>query len=90
MQNFQISELTPWLCLLGRTAARMTQDELAEAARVSTKTIAQYEAGKTNPQRRTKEDIVAALEARGVLFIPSGDGLGPGVRLRAAESAEAP
>ncbi|WP_188262201.1 helix-turn-helix transcriptional regulator [Azospirillum tabaci] len=83
MKNDIKSELTPLLCRLGRTAAELTQDQLAAEIRVSTKTIAQFEAGNTNPQRRTREDIAAALAQR-VVFIPEGPDGGPGVRLRKA------
>ncbi|CAO3445665.1 hypothetical protein [Azospirillum argentinense] len=81
MKNDIKTELTPLLCRLGRTAAELTQDQLAAEIRVSTKTIAQFEAGNTNPQRRTREDIAAAL-ARRVDFIPEGPDGGAGVRLR--------
>jgi len=91
MNNYPKGEITPFLCRLGREAAGWSQQQLAEAVRVTKKTIASFETGRTNPQRRTLEDIQTALEAQGVEFIPAGayqgEG-GPGVRLRAAPSAE--
>lgn len=48
---------------------------------MATKTLADFERGKRAPYDRTLDDIVAALEAAGVEFIPQNGG-GAGVRLR--------
>ena len=47
--------------------------------------LLRFEAGKTNPHRRTVEALKAALEAAGVEFIADGAESaagGPGVRLK--------
>lgn len=85
MNNYPKGEITPFLCKLGREAAGWSQQQLADAVRVTKKTIASFETGRTNPQKRTLEDIQAALEGQGVEFIPEGEyqGVGgPGVRVR--------
>ena len=60
----------------------MTQDDLARAAEMSTKTVADFEretGRELNP--RTLRAIRAALEAAGVEFIPENGG-GAGVKLK--------
>ena len=65
--------------------------QLAEAAKVSAATLADFEAGKRTPYQRTLADVQAALEAAGVVFVPAGEYQGqggPGVRLQAVPQEE--
>jgi len=48
---------------------------------VSTASIANFESGKRTPIANNLAAIQSALEAAGIIFIPS-NGNGPGVRLR--------
>ena len=57
---------------------RMTQRELAEAAGVSERAIAGFEAGETVPHNSTLQKIREALERRGIEFSNGGN---PGVKL---------
>lgn len=59
----------------------MSRDELAKRAKVAERTLSDFESGKRRPYDRTLEDIRAALEAAGVIFVEE-NGEGPGVRLR--------
>jgi len=59
-----------------------SQARLAEAGKVATKTLADFEGGHRAPYPRTLADIRAALEQAGVEFIPDDDRGGAGVRLR--------
>jgi transcriptional regulator with XRE-family HTH domain len=71
---------------MARTALGLGIRELAEMAKVSPDTIARLERGETL-RDRTIEDIKAALEAGGVIFVDSGASTegGPGVRLKIFE-----
>lgn len=73
--------LTPAQCRAARALLDWSQAELSSASKVATKTLADFERGKRAPYDRTLDDIVAALEAAGVEFIPQNGG-GAGVRLR--------
>jgi transcriptional regulator with XRE-family HTH domain len=66
-----------------RALLRWEQADLATAAELSLPTIKRAERtpGLLQVQPRTARDIVRALEAAGVEFIPENGG-GPGVRLR--------
>lgn len=68
-------------CRAGRALLEWNQDQLAKAAKVSKKTLADFEAGKRTPYDRTLLDIEAALEAAGLEFIPENGG-GVGIRFR--------
>lgn len=68
-------------CRAGRALLAMQQEELAQAAKVARKTLADFEGQKSSPHPRTLAAIRAALEAAGVEFIPENGG-GAGVRLR--------
>jgi transcriptional regulator with XRE-family HTH domain len=59
----------------------MTQGDLARASRVSLGTIQSFEGGQRQPTAANLFSLRHALEAAGVVFIPS-NGEGPGVRLR--------
>ena len=65
-----------------RALVNWSRERLAEASKVPSRTIADFELGNTSPQRRTLAAIRAALEAAGVVFT-NGDE--PGVKLRKAE-----
>lgn len=72
-------EISPAQCRAARGLVAMTQRELAAASRVSLRTITSFEAGgRAIPA--TIAVVQQALEAAGVVFIPSNGG-GPGVRL---------
>ena len=66
-----------------------TEDQLAGASKVAKATIANFEAGKRSPYARTLEDIKAALEAAGVIFVEE-NGEGPGVTLRKPRKGQLP
>lgn len=68
-------------CRAARAMVEMSRDSLAASAKVASRTIADFEAGKREPIHATKAAIRAALEAAGVEFIAENGG-GPGVRLR--------
>ncbi|MER8556513.1 helix-turn-helix domain-containing protein [Mesorhizobium sp. M1217] len=75
--------LTPAQCRAARGLVDWSQAQLADAAKVATKTLADFERGKRTPYDRTLEDVRAALEVAGVIFVDE-NGEGPGVRLRKA------
>ena len=73
--------LTPAQCRAARALLNWSQAQLAEASKIATKTIANFELGKRQPHDRTLDDLRDALEAAGVIFVAENDD-GPGVRLR--------
>jgi transcriptional regulator with XRE-family HTH domain len=77
-------ELSAAQCRAGRALINWSQDELAGAAEVAKKTIADLERGLRQPYPRTLGALRAALESAGVEFIAENGG-GAGVRLRAAK-----
>jgi transcriptional regulator with XRE-family HTH domain len=75
--------ISPELCRAARGLAGWSQQELATRAQVSRKTIVDFESGQVTPQPRTLRDIVAALEAAGVEFLPVEENVTHGgVRLK--------
>lgn len=72
--------MTPAQCRMARAALELGIRELAEAAKVSTNTIARLERGE-DLRERTVDAIRATLESAGVEFIDENGG-GPGVRLK--------
>ena len=68
-------------CRAARALLNWTQDRLAEAASVSKKTLADFEAGNRDPYGRTLADIQKALENAGIEFIRANGG-GVGLRFR--------
>lgn len=72
--------MTPAQCRMARAALELGIRELAEAAKVSTNTIARLERGE-ELRERTMDAVRAALESAGVEFIDENGG-GPGVRLK--------
>jgi|HubBroStandDraft_6_1064221.scaffolds.fasta_scaffold2767950_1 transcriptional regulator with XRE-family HTH domain len=61
-----------------------SQDQLAAAAKVAKATLANFELNKSVPYPRTLEDIKAALQSAGVVFLDDEQMVfgGPGVRLK--------
>jgi transcriptional regulator with XRE-family HTH domain len=73
--------ITAAQCRAARALVGLSQDQLAAASKVAKATIANFELGKREPYERTQDDVRAALEAAGVIFVEE-NGEGPGVRLR--------
>lgn len=71
-----------------RVMVHLKQPELAERAGISLGTVKRLEQteGLISANVNTVMAIQRALEAAGVVFIPEGDGMGPGVRLREAKA----
>jgi transcriptional regulator with XRE-family HTH domain len=67
-------------CRAARALLDWSQDDLAERAGVSRKSLYDFEGGKRSPREATIESLRAALEKAGIEFIPENGG-GPGVRL---------
>ncbi|HEX2593600.1 MAG TPA: helix-turn-helix domain-containing protein [Rhizomicrobium sp.] len=70
-------------CRAARALLGWSQDDLEVSARVSKKTIADFERNANIPYDKTLREIQFALEAGGVQFIPENGG-GAGVRLKVA------
>lgn len=68
-----------------RALLGLNQAELAALAKVGSATVKRIEAarGRLKGAAETFRRLEAALQARGVEFIPAGQGKGPGVRLAA-------
>jgi predicted transcriptional regulator len=64
--------LTPPQCRAARAWLNISQDELAEASKVATRTIALFEMEGRVPRDRTLEDIRRALETLGMGFLFDG------------------
>jgi transcriptional regulator with XRE-family HTH domain len=64
-------------CRAARALLEWSQVELAHQAGVTTKTVADFERGATEPYRRTLAQIAEALELAGVELLYDG---APGVR----------
>ncbi|MGA7974244.1 MAG: helix-turn-helix transcriptional regulator [Pseudolabrys sp.] len=65
-----------------RAWLNMSQQDLASAAKVGKRTIADFERGATLPHERTLRDIEQTLEALGIEFLFEGS-KGVGIRVRA-------
>lgn len=76
--------ITPAQCRAARGLLDLSQQQLAEAARVGVVTVRQFESGGSRPRNATFDVLQRALEAAGVIFV-SENGEGPGVRLRKVE-----
>ena len=59
----------------------MSQQELADTAKVAKRTIVEFERGKSMPYDRTLRDIVQTFESRGIEFLFEGS-VGIGIRAR--------
>lgn len=73
--------LTRFQILAARAMLEMTRAELAAKVGLSVTGLGNIETGLSDPKVSTMEAIQIALEASGVVFIPS-DAMGPGVRLK--------
>ena len=73
--------LTPNLCRAARALLGWSQDQLADASAVATKTIADFERQARTPYMRTLRDVRSALENAGIEFIDPNGG-GAGLRLK--------
>ena len=65
--------ITPELCRGARAILGWSQQDLAARAEVARTTVADYELGQIAPQARTLRDLVAALEAAGIEFLPPAE-----------------
>ena len=74
-------EFSPQQCRAARSLLGLHQEELCKLAKVTIKTLSDFESGKTKPYARTLDAIKEALEKAGVVFVDP-NGLGAGVRLR--------
>lgn len=63
-----------------RTALGLSREELAEKAGVSLRTIVKVERN-DRVKIETMRKIQAGLEQKGIRFLDSGDGAGPGLRM---------
>ena len=73
--------MTPAQCPDGRLLAGLSIVELASAARLRARLVADFEIGAATPQPADIDAMQAALERAGVVFVEE-NGHGPGVRLR--------
>jgi transcriptional regulator with XRE-family HTH domain len=67
-------------CRAARALLGWSQGDLAKHAKVSGKTIWDFETANRDLRAKTIESVSAALEKAGIMFIPENGG-GPGVRL---------
>jgi DNA-binding transcriptional regulator YiaG len=74
-------EMTPAQCRAARGLLSWTQDQLANASRVSDVTVRHFENDEVTPRRSSLHVMRRALEGAGVVFLDEGVH-GPGVRLR--------
>ncbi len=66
-------------CRAGRALVGMSQPALAEVAEVGLSTVLNFEKGHATPRPKNLVDMIAALEAAGVIFLDAAEGRGPGV-----------
>lgn len=76
-----MANITPAMCRAARSLLDLTQQELADAAKVGLSTVKAFEVGRSIPITNNLLAIQTALEAAGVEFIPENGG-GAGARLR--------
>lgn len=79
--NQQFLLITPAQCRAARATPEMTQTALATAAGLGLSTVVDFERSRRHVSQDAIVSMKLALEAAGVIFIPS-NGEGPGVRLR--------
>jgi hypothetical protein len=86
-QAFSAEELTGPQLRAARALLGLSISSVAEAAKVGVNTVRRAEDCPTRVtiSPRLTREIVSALVQRGVIFIPAGDGAGPGVRLAQGE-----
>ena len=80
--------LTPAQVRGARALLGLHQEQLATSASVVRKTVADFERSKAETHPRTSAAISKALEDAGIVFIPPGDGVGPGERLRREDDTD--
>lgn len=77
--------LTPPQCRAARALLDWSREQLAEASKVSLRTIVDFERGARQPREVTIDALRTAMERSGVLFIADDEdspaGNGHGVRL---------
>lgn len=78
--------MTPEQCRGARAMLDMSQDELAQRAKVTARLLSEFESGKRTLAERSLDDIRTVLGAGGVEFIPENGG-GVGVRLKKTRNA---
>lgn len=72
--------MLPSQCRAARALIEWSRPDLAKESSVSTRSIAAFENGESEPYESTVAAIRAALEGQGVQFIEENGG-GPGVRM---------
>ncbi|MBX9659121.1 MAG: helix-turn-helix transcriptional regulator [Nitrospiraceae bacterium] len=75
------SPITADQCRAARALLEWTRSELSTRSLVANSTLADFEAGKREPHRRTLVDVRRTLEDAGVIFQGADTLGGPGVRL---------
>jgi len=73
-------------CRAARALLDWSREQLAEASKVSLRTIVDFERGARQPREITLDALHSAMEKAGVIFVPE-NGEGAGVRLRKARPA---
>jgi transcriptional regulator with XRE-family HTH domain len=75
--------ITPEQCRAARGLLGWTQEQLRRRAKMSRKTIQEFEIGVRRPQARTLDDLKRAFETAGIEFIEAVEGVkGRGVVLK--------
>lgn len=76
-----MSEITPEQARAARGLLDWSQADASDRAKITPKTLRDFETGQRAPRADTLERLRAAFEKAGVEFIAENGG-GPGVRLR--------
>jgi DNA-binding XRE family transcriptional regulator len=77
--------ISPAQCRAARALIELSQEDLARAAEVSSRTIIDFESGKRKPIKVTQAALQRALEEAGVEFTDGGQ---PGVRLKKKKASK--
>jgi len=72
----QEKTITPKQCKAARAFLGWSQQDLADKARITQKTLTDFERGITNPQRRIAEDIKTIFVEAGIKFENDNEGQG--------------
>ncbi len=72
--------MTPAQCRAARGLLNLSQQQLADAAKVGLSTVRNFEAGRSVPVHNNLSAMIAALEDAGAAFVAENGG-GAGVRL---------
>jgi transcriptional regulator with XRE-family HTH domain len=79
-----MTHLSPGQCRAARALLDWQQLDLSRHSKVSQKSIADFERGRTTPWARTLDDLRRAFEAAGIEFLDAVDNVrGMGVQMRA-------